>query len=165
MIILALAALACNLSVNTSNQTATSTPQPADLSAALTLAVQTIQAATQQAQSGIPTSTVQPPATPPTVTVSSMTNCRTGPNVNYDLVMQFPARDDCKRDWQEHAYGLLDHQLSRWRRKQLLALGTICHSDRRYGRSARNDSTSYAAYTNTLTHRTERPQKLEFELR
>lgn len=89
IIMLALGALACNLSVNTSNQSATSTPQPPDLSVALTLAVQTIQAATQQAQSGIPTSTVPPPATPPTVTVSSDTNCRTGPNVNYDLVMSF----------------------------------------------------------------------------
>ncbi|HUH96786.1 MAG TPA: hypothetical protein VLZ89_05470 [Anaerolineales bacterium] len=91
MIILALGALACNLPSNAPTQAATNppnpTPGPADLSVALTLAVQTIQAATQEAQSGIPTSTVAPPATPPTVTVSSTTNCRTGPNINYDLVM------------------------------------------------------------------------------
>ena len=89
IIILALGALACSLSFNASDQSATSQPQPTDLSVALTLAVQTIQAATQQAQSGIPTSTVAPPTTPPTLTVSSITNCRTGPDINYQLVMQF----------------------------------------------------------------------------
>ena len=92
-IILVLGMLACNLPSQTTPpppvNTQASTPQPADLSVALTLAVQTIQAATQQAQSGIPTNTAPPPATAPTVTVSSATNCRTGPNVNYDLVMQF----------------------------------------------------------------------------
>ena len=89
ILILALGALACSLSFNASDQSATPQPQPTDLSTALTLAVQTIQAATQQAQSGIPTSTAPPPVTPPTVTVSSLTNCRTGPNINYQLVMQF----------------------------------------------------------------------------
>jgi len=93
IMILALGMIACNLQFNTSIQpsanTQTSTPQPPDLSVALTLAVQTIQAATQQAASGIPTSTSIPPATPPTVTVSSLTNCRTGPNIDYQLVMQF----------------------------------------------------------------------------
>ena len=96
IIILVLGMLACNLpSTKTparhpANEH-TATPQPADLSVALTLAVQTIQAATQQAQSGIPTNTVPPPVTPPTVTVAPDTNCRTGPNVNYDFVMLFKA--------------------------------------------------------------------------
>ncbi len=84
IIILALGALACNLPSNAPTQAPTntqnSTPQPADLSAALTLAVQTIQAATQQAQTSIPANTAPPAATPstPIVTVSSATNCRTG---------------------------------------------------------------------------------------
>ncbi len=86
LIILSLGMLACNLPSNTATQ-------PADLSNALTLAVQTIQAATQQAPSSIPasTSTVAPAATPstPTLTVSSATNCRTGPGANYDLVLTF----------------------------------------------------------------------------
>ncbi len=81
--ILALAMLACNIGVNA--------PQQVDISEALTLAVQTIQAATQQAASGIPTNTVPPPATAPIVSVSSDTNCRTGPNVNYAFVMLFQA--------------------------------------------------------------------------
>jgi hypothetical protein len=93
VIILVLGMLACNLPSRVSSQPTgnapASTPQPQDLSVALTLAVQTIQAATQQAQSGIPTPTVPPPATPPTVMVNQATNCRTGPNVNYALVMQF----------------------------------------------------------------------------
>ena len=93
--ILALGMLACNLPSNAPTQspagTQNPTSQPGDINAALTLAVQTIQSATQQAQSGIPTNTVPPPATPPTVIVSSDTNCRTGPNVNYDFVMLFKA--------------------------------------------------------------------------
>lgn len=93
--ILALGMLACNLPSNAPTTPVPaggqSSPQAGDITIALTLAVQTIQAATQQAQSGIPTPTVPPPATPPTVTVSSDTNCRTGPNVNYDLVMIFQA--------------------------------------------------------------------------
>jgi len=85
IIILALGMLACNLPSNTS------APQSPDLNNALTLAVQTIQAATQQAQSSLPTGTTAPAATPstPIVTVSAATNCRTGPGTNYDLVLTF----------------------------------------------------------------------------
>jgi len=84
LIILSFGMLACNLPSSTATQ-------PADLSNALTLAVQTIQAATQQAASSTSASTVAPAATPstPTVTVSSATNCRTGPGANYDLVLTF----------------------------------------------------------------------------
>lgn len=85
--ILIAAALACNLPASAPSQPS----QQVDLSEALTLAVQTINAATQQAQSGIPTNTVSPPVTAPTVTVNSDTNCRTGPNINYDFVMLFQA--------------------------------------------------------------------------
>ena len=90
VLILVLAMLACNLPSNntqSTNNSSAPTSQPVDLSFALTLAVETIQAATQQAQSGIPTPTVPPPATAPTVAVSSATNCRTGPGVDYDLIM------------------------------------------------------------------------------
>jgi hypothetical protein len=79
---LALAMLACNIGINAPSQ-------QVDLSEALTLAVQTIQAATQQAASGIPTNTPVPPVIAPTVTVSSDTNCRTGPNVNYAFIALF----------------------------------------------------------------------------
>ncbi len=81
LIILSLGMLACNLPSNTSS---TST-QPADLSNALTLAVQTIQAGTQQATTSMSASTAASAATPstPIVTVSSTTNCRTGPGSNY----------------------------------------------------------------------------------
>src|SRR5581483_5161238 len=82
---LVLIAMACNISVSAPTQPS----GQVNLSEALTLAVQTINAATQQAQSGIPTNTVPPPATAPTVTVSSDTNCRTGPSVYYDFVMLF----------------------------------------------------------------------------
>jgi len=65
-------------------------PQAQDLSNALTLAVQTIQAATLTAQAGAPapTATSAGPATP-TVSVNSATNCRTGPGTAYDLVLTF----------------------------------------------------------------------------
>ena len=84
IMILALGALACNLPSNTATQ-------PADLSSAMTLAVQTIQAATQASPTSVPANTAPPAATPSTttVTVSSMTNCRTGPGPNYDLVLVF----------------------------------------------------------------------------
>ncbi len=84
IMILALGALACNLPSNTGTQ-------PADLSSAMTLAVQTIQAATQASLTSVPANTAPPAATPSTttVTVSSMTNCRTGPGSNYDLVLVF----------------------------------------------------------------------------
>ena len=87
LIILSLGMLACNLPSNTSS---TST-QPADLSNALTLAVQTIQAGTQQAPTSMSASTALPAATPstPIVTVSSATNCRTGPDPSYSLVLTF----------------------------------------------------------------------------
>lgn len=86
--VLALTMLACNIGVNVPippSQPA----QQVDLNEALTLAVPTIQAATQQAASGIPTNTVPPPATPPMVTVSSDTNCRTGPSIYYAFVTLF----------------------------------------------------------------------------
>jgi uncharacterized protein YgiM (DUF1202 family) len=79
---LALAMLACNVSVNAPAQPAgvpSSAAATTDINAALTLAVATLQAAS--------TPTVPPPAGPPTVTVSSPTNCRTGPSAAYDLVM------------------------------------------------------------------------------
>jgi hypothetical protein len=83
IIILSLSVLACNLPSNTA------TPPPADLSSAMTLAVQTIQAAASP--TSVPANTAPPAATPSTttVTVSSMTNCRTGPGPNYDLVLVF----------------------------------------------------------------------------
>jgi len=84
IMILALSALACNLPSNTA-------AQPSDLSSAMTLAVQTIQAATQASPTSIPANTAPPAATPSTttVTVSSMTNCRTGPDPSYPLVLVF----------------------------------------------------------------------------
>ena len=85
IIILSMSVLACNL------PSQTATPPPADLSSAMTLAVQTIQAATQASPTSVPANTAPPAATPSTttVTVSSMTNCRTGPGPNYDLVLVF----------------------------------------------------------------------------
>ena len=85
IIILSLSVLACNLPSNTS------TSQPADLSSAMTLAVQTIQAATQASPTSVPANTAPPAATPSTttVTVSSPTNCRTGPDPSYPLVLVF----------------------------------------------------------------------------
>ena len=84
IIILSMSVLACNLPSNTATQ-------PADLSSAMTLAVQTIQAATQASPTSVPANTAPPAATPSTttVTVSSSTNCRTGPGPNYDLVLVF----------------------------------------------------------------------------
>ncbi len=85
IMILTLGALACNL------PSQTATPQSPDLGNALTLAVQTIQAATPQAPTSIPANTAPPAATPstPIVTVSSATNCRTGPDTSYALVLVF----------------------------------------------------------------------------
>jgi uncharacterized protein YgiM (DUF1202 family) len=89
---------ACNLPSNAvkapganQNQPAATPQQTQDLSVALTFAVQTIQAATQQAQSYAAAPTAAPAATPttPIVTVSSATNCRTGPGTNYDIVLTF----------------------------------------------------------------------------
>ncbi len=84
LIILSLGMLACNLPSNTATQ-------PADLSSAMTLAVQTIQAATQASPTSVPANTAPPAATPSTttVTVSSATNCRTGPDPSYPLVLVF----------------------------------------------------------------------------
>lgn len=79
---LILAIMACNIGVPAPGQ-------KVDLNEAMTLVAQTIQAATQQAAAGIPTNTVPPPVVAPTVTVSSDTNCRTGPNINYSLVMLY----------------------------------------------------------------------------
>ncbi len=78
------AILACNVNV-------AAPQQKVSLDEAFTLAAQTILAATQQAVAGIPTNTVPPPVFAPTVTVSSDTNCRTGPNINYNFVMLFQA--------------------------------------------------------------------------
>lgn len=89
--LLALSVLACNLGASVPSQ------RGVDLNQALTLAVQTLQAATQQAGANAPISTLVPPtntsipptAAPPTVTVSSDTNCRTGPSQYYAFVMLF----------------------------------------------------------------------------
>jgi uncharacterized protein YgiM (DUF1202 family) len=82
--------LACNMPSNVPVQPAatgvqTSAASQIDINSALTLAVQTLQASTQVAPSATPV----PPTTDttPSVTVSSVTNCRTGPNAAYDLVM------------------------------------------------------------------------------
>jgi uncharacterized protein YgiM (DUF1202 family) len=92
--ILAFAMLACNMPSNAPVQPAvagaqisTSAPAAAapaqiDVNTALTLAVQTLQAAST-ATSAPPTPTTD---TTPMVTVSSVTNCRTGPAAAYDLV-------------------------------------------------------------------------------
>ena len=73
VIVLVLAALACNLPAQTSKADATPTS---------TTVTDATGAATQSPSS---------PASPsgPTVTVSSVTNCRTGPGTNYDLVLTF----------------------------------------------------------------------------
>lgn len=102
LVVLAAAALACNLPANvpaTPAPTATQVTPPnqpsdaIDIDIALTMAVQTLAAATQTA--AIPTETITPgppPPTPvvaPTVSVNTDTNCRTGPGISYDLVMVF----------------------------------------------------------------------------
>jgi uncharacterized protein YgiM (DUF1202 family) len=86
--ILAFAMLACNMPSNAPAQPVaagvqTSAPAQIDVNSALTLAVQTLQAASTTTSSP-PTPTTD---TTPMVTVSSVTNCRTGPNAAYDLVM------------------------------------------------------------------------------
>ncbi len=90
LIVLLLGMLACNLPSQTSAQTPANS-QPSDLSNAITLAVQTIQAGTQQAPTSVSANTALPAATPstPMVTVSSATNCRTGPNPSYPLILTF----------------------------------------------------------------------------
>lgn len=75
--VLALGVLACTLPSGTATQI--------NPNAALTEAVATLQAQTQTAA----TPTSAPTSGPPTVTVSSVTNCRTGPSAAYDLVMTF----------------------------------------------------------------------------
>ena len=95
-VILSAAMLACNLPSKSAAEPGkkqsreTATPVSPDLNNAMTLAVQTIQALTQQAQANAP-ATATPVAMPstPTVTVSSATNCRTGPGAEYDLVLTF----------------------------------------------------------------------------
>ncbi len=99
MIILSFCMLsACNLPASAvkapvANQDQQIAAQTPDLSNALTLAVQTIQAATQQAQAGAPaptaTNTPSSGSSTPTVTVNSATNCRTGPGTAYDIVLTF----------------------------------------------------------------------------
>lgn len=96
---LMIAALACNLpnrsqaTQESPNGSTTEEPVTFNIDEALTLAVQTIQAATLTAV--VPTETVTPgpsptpPSTAPTVSVSSDTNCRTGPNVAYQFVTLF----------------------------------------------------------------------------
>ncbi|MEB2334447.1 MAG: hypothetical protein OZ914_09075 [Anaerolineaceae bacterium] len=99
--VLLLAALACNLPGTSPASTQPPANEPAttdesvsiNLDEALTLAVQTLQAATLTA--AVPTQTVTPgpspapPSTAPIVSVSSDTNCRTGPNANYPFVILF----------------------------------------------------------------------------
>ncbi len=95
--ILALGILACNLPVNAPNlptEVPSSPPQQIDLNDAMTLAVQTLQSAAQNPQNAPvtapPGSSTPTPITTPMVSVSSDTNCRTGPGVDYDLVILFP---------------------------------------------------------------------------
>ena len=99
--ILLIAAVACNLPSGSPSATQPPSNEPAttdepvsvNLDEALTLAVQTLQAATLTAI--VPTQTVTPgpsptpPAVAPTVSVSSDTNCRTGPDISYQFVTLF----------------------------------------------------------------------------
>jgi len=89
--ILVMSALACNLGVATPPppEVPATEPNQQDVNIAITYAVQTLQAQTQVAQNLALTASPTPLSTVPTVTVSTDTNCRTGPNINYDLVMIF----------------------------------------------------------------------------
>ena len=118
LIILSLSVLACNLPSNTATQ-------PADLSNALTLAVQTIQAATQQAPTS--TNTASPAVTPssPTVTVSSPTNCRGWPRPELRACAGLSTGRDRGSCRQRYGIQLLDHPNSnRW---YMLVVGSVCH--------------------------------------
>ena len=79
--VLALGVLACTLP--------TGAPTQVDPNAALTEAVATLQAQTQTAATPTLAPTSAATSGPPTVTVSSVTNCRTGPSTAYDVVMTF----------------------------------------------------------------------------
>jgi hypothetical protein len=83
--------VACNLGVATPIPAEASATEPSqeDVNIAITHTVQTLQAQTQVAQNAALTATPTPLSTVPTVTVSTDTNCRTGPNINYDLVIIF----------------------------------------------------------------------------
>lgn len=82
--------LACNIGVATPPPTESPFLEPTqDLNIAITYAVQTLQAQTQVAQNLALTATPTPVSLIPTVTVSTDTNCRTGPNVNYSFVTIF----------------------------------------------------------------------------
>jgi hypothetical protein len=82
--ILVIAALACSLGAPAEEPVS----EAQEVDSAATFAVQTSQAQIQDV-SALTTVTETPPASAPTVTVSTDTNCRTGPGVNYGLVMIF----------------------------------------------------------------------------
>src|SRR5690349_4082421 len=85
-----LSALACNIGAATPPPTESPFIEPTqDVNIAITYAVQTLQAQTQVAQNLALTATPTPVSQIPTVTVNTDTNCRTGPNINYDLVTVF----------------------------------------------------------------------------
>jgi hypothetical protein len=86
-----LSTLACNIGVATplpTEPSATATGQQ-DPNIAITYAVQTLQQQTLEAQNLALTTTPTPVSLIPTVTVTTDTNCRTGPNINYQLVTVF----------------------------------------------------------------------------
>ena len=87
--IFVLTTLACNLGVATPPSTEVPADQPnqEDVNTAITYAVQTLQAQTQVAQNLALTATPTPVSLIPTVTVTTDTNCRTGPNINYNLIV------------------------------------------------------------------------------
>lgn len=96
--VLIFTSLACNLGVAPpaeSDAPAGNAPQDivldpnTDINVAITYAVQTLQAQTQQAEFAALTATPTPGSSVPTVTVNTDTNCRTGPNINYEFVMLF----------------------------------------------------------------------------
>lgn len=85
-----LSALACNIGAATPPPTESPFIQPTqDVNIAITYAVQTLQAQTLVAQNLALTTTPTPVSLIPTVSVTTDTNCRTGPNVNYNLVTVF----------------------------------------------------------------------------
>jgi hypothetical protein len=81
--ILVLTTLACSLGAPTEEPA----PEAQEVDPAATFAAQTSQAQVQDV-SALPV-TETPLASVPTVTVSTDTNCRKGPGINYDLVMIF----------------------------------------------------------------------------
>jgi hypothetical protein len=93
---LGLAALACGVSVDLGTQPSANPPSQLSVQEGVATGVaQTLQAFTLEALSVAPTGTPSPTATatstpiplPATLSVSVATNCRTGPNINFGLVI------------------------------------------------------------------------------